>query len=387
MNDMPGESAGGAPSADDVARIAAMRDPVLRNLLITDAYARLAAALRRRGPTCANWCTFATWASRQAGQSIRGEDMVESLRARLRLPARVTHPIHSMWRKVLARGLFNPDTRLGKLVRIVQGPLDPFERASEAVARGNLKVFEEIGDAFARYLVATGPGGGGFDAFARTLTPGDPPNGQRLLRQAFTRYHEAERSPSDPRNALRMFVANVEIGWHEQMRLQPDIQDAMEGPVTEVKQVGLQILGWMAPGSSLWWRWLRTALATVMGGIVWPLAAFWRAIAREVVTDRLMMLRIPPARVLRLGAHLDAPYAASLDQVDDVELTKMLLDWGCLADPHECGADDWADVTQRMHYIAHLFRAFQEDAALATSPFTDAQVAEIASGRIPEGEL
>ena len=57
-----------------------MRDPVLRNLEITHCYWRLAQAVARRTGVGANWCTFATWASRQAGSTIRGEDAEELLR-------------------------------------------------------------------------------------------------------------------------------------------------------------------------------------------------------------------------------------------------------------------------------------------------------------------
>ena len=42
--------------------------------------------------------------------------------------------------------------RLGRLTAGLHTPFDAFERASDAVARGNLRVFEEIGLEFARYL-------------------------------------------------------------------------------------------------------------------------------------------------------------------------------------------------------------------------------------------
>ena len=47
------------PTLADVDRIAALSDPVIRNLQITQCYHDLAAvmAIRLRG---ANWCTFAT---------------------------------------------------------------------------------------------------------------------------------------------------------------------------------------------------------------------------------------------------------------------------------------------------------------------------------------
>ena len=62
------------------------------------------------------------------------------------------HPIRSMWRTLLRRGVFRSGTRLGRLVRAIHTPFDAFERTSDAVARGNLKVFDEIGRAFARWL-------------------------------------------------------------------------------------------------------------------------------------------------------------------------------------------------------------------------------------------
>ncbi|MFL5899926.1 MAG: hypothetical protein ACJ75S_01830, partial [Solirubrobacterales bacterium] len=63
------------PEVEEVGRIAALPDPVIRNLQITECYSRLAAAVADGRPG-ANWCTFATWASRQAGGTIRGEDML-----------------------------------------------------------------------------------------------------------------------------------------------------------------------------------------------------------------------------------------------------------------------------------------------------------------------
>ena len=53
----------------------------------------------------------------------------------------------------------------------------------------------------------------------------------------------------------------------------------------------------------------------------------------------------------------------------------------------DCGARDWSELPQRMHYIAHLFRAFHEHADLASPPFTAAQVERIRAGELPDGEL
>ena len=62
------------PTVVDVARIAAHPDPVVRNLMITHCYHELSTALSAFTGGSANWCTFAVWASKQVGQTIRQED-------------------------------------------------------------------------------------------------------------------------------------------------------------------------------------------------------------------------------------------------------------------------------------------------------------------------
>ena len=53
--------------------------------------------------------------------------------------------------------------------------------------------------------------------------------------------------------------------------------------------------------------------------------------------------------------------------------------------PDDCGARDWAELAQRMHYISHLFRAFHERPELSSAPFTPAQVERLRAGEVPDG--
>ena len=100
----------------DVEPIAAIRSPVLRNLEITHAYSLLAAAVAARSGQGANWCTFATWASRQAGRTIRGEDAIGYLEDRLCAgDSWLLLPFAAFGRRLLRHGLFEPQTRLGRL--------------------------------------------------------------------------------------------------------------------------------------------------------------------------------------------------------------------------------------------------------------------------------
>jgi hypothetical protein len=378
-----------APSVHDVWRIAALPNPVLRNLEITCCYARLAAAFAARSGEGANWCTYATWASRQAGRTIRGEDLVEQLGRRLSTARWLRHPLATLWRRLLRRGLFQPDTRLGRLTAELHTPFDAFERAGAAVARGNLKVFEEIGLEFARYLEECPPNAGpeAFRRFADRLRPGDPPDGQRNLRRAFERY-ERLRDEADRKARAELAVqANLEIGFHEQTRLQPQIREALDSAYATQEELGLRALAALFPSASRWWRVVRRPAAGLAGAGARGVQRTASRLAREVITDSLMVLSLP-GRVLALGTHLDDPFPDALGEPRGPELTELLARFEPASPEHDdCGARDWSDLDQRMHYIVHLFCAFHERTELSRAPFTEAQVESIARGVVPDGEL
>jgi hypothetical protein len=84
-----------APTPEEVRRIAAIADPVLRNLEITYCYFRLSDAFTQRTGQCANWCTFAVWASKQAGRTIRGEDWIDALTHNTLTGSILKHPFET----------------------------------------------------------------------------------------------------------------------------------------------------------------------------------------------------------------------------------------------------------------------------------------------------
>ena len=67
---------------EEVRAICRIENSLIRNLRITECYHRLSTAIAQRVGPGANWCTFATWASRQAGCTIRGEDLIEHVSPR-----------------------------------------------------------------------------------------------------------------------------------------------------------------------------------------------------------------------------------------------------------------------------------------------------------------
>ena len=369
-----------APAIADIERIVAMRDPVLRNCEITQAYYELGQAFTARvGAGWSNWLAVATWASRQAGDVIRGEQGWGVLRQHIDLPVVLARPVESLWRKLLRRGLLNPESTLGRIVRAIPGPLDAIEAAAEQVALGNVRVFEEIASAFARWLAATDR-----EAFLNSLRPGEPPEGREHLRDAFRHYY-AFLDESDPRRRAELACrADLEIAWQEQARLQDVIRASMDRPVMRAHQLGLRVLAVIAPE----WRIARDQIARMLGALLVPLHRFGLRVARRVMTELLMTLRLPDARVLRLGSALDVPASPLLRDIADPELRELLARIACKAHDDDCGTEDWSEFRERMHYIAHLFRAFRDDAALfAQSPFTREQVECFRRGALPAGKL
>ena len=231
-----------------------MADPVMRNLAITQAYHELSADVAARLGPVATWCTFATWASKQAGRTIRKEDLERSLETMFLaspVAARAGHEVEAEARR------FGSNLPIGASLSSLWAVVDPegaLDRVSAAVARGNLKVFEEIGREFARFDVECGAdssaGGENLDRFVERLRPGEPPDGQRYLRQAFSRYHRARFEVDPVTRAQLVLLANVEIGFHEQTRLQPEIAEALDAGVVDPRDVRDRIIGALFPRSA-----------------------------------------------------------------------------------------------------------------------------------------
>jgi hypothetical protein len=301
------------------------------------------------------------------------------------------HPVRSLWRILLRRGLFHPETRLGRIVRVIHSPFDAFERASDAVARGNLKVFEEIGFEFAQYLeqcrAESSADSPEFEGFVRSLRSGDPPEGQEYLRKAFTHYQQAVRAADSPGRDQRIFLANVEIAFHEQTRLQPEIQEGMEAVPDTVEDLGARILPVLFPITRRFIRFLRRMLASLLGIPGRSLQNFLRDATRRAVTESLMVLSFPGDVTIALGRHLDHPFPDGLLTVDDAELELMLKRFEPEGALDDCGAEDWSDLEQRMHFAVHLFRAFHQRTELLDPPFTPEQIQACVSGIVPNGNL
>jgi hypothetical protein len=363
-------------SLDEIHRITDEADPVLRNLRITQCYHDLSAALARVIDTGnANWSTFATWASRTAGSSIRDEELprlfLELLRDEARLRPRLGRFYTWIW------------MHTGAKVDLPQQARDTVRRVSEEVADGNRKVFAELAPLFARLVgVMASPAAERaprLQAFLGDLRPGPSDrDGQDTLRHAFSCYATAAGESDAATRAQLILLANCEIGLHEQTRLQDDIEGAMNAPVAAFVTDGV--------GRLLLIR-LAFALLGPFGvrreRVRGAIQEEWQRLA----TRFSLRLSLPGGRVLPLGGD-SIPWPSQVPEplrtLSDPELIALLRRFDDDTQRLRTrGAENWSRLPDRMGFICELFRAEQQSGSLFDQPFSEAARAEIARGVVP----
>ena len=212
------------------------------------------------------------------------------------------------------------------------------------------------------------------------------------MRDAFRGYRLALATHDAKARAELVLLANLRIGFHEQTRLQPEIAEALNAPVPDPAEIKELLFARLLPegGGRLALRVrlersldLRRPLDEAVARLVERL----RRMVRMVITDALMTLALPGGN-LHLGADLAGSYPAHLQNPANTDLAALL---GSIdpdpGSPRGSGAEDWASLADRMHYIGELFRLRQEDSGLLGAPFTPDQTAAIKDGRPPSGRL
>lgn len=384
-----------APSVADVEQIAGQAAPVLRNLQITQCYCELSAAFARRTGQVANWCTFATWASRQAGQTIRKEDMQRSMATCLDEDDELQTALVLVITLAREMGARKPTGQVkGSILESFASTAA--QNAAEAVGRGNKKVFEEIALQFARFIPACLNDETYREehiaAFCKQLNAGPPPDGQDYLQQAFRHYYRAFFEQDEKRKAELCLLANLEIGFHEQTRLQPEILEALNAGSMDTGPVKKYVHTLLMEDTGFWKK-LYFLLQRVLGRTTFldeaiaALAVRIQELLRRLLTAHLMILSLP-GRHLHLGKDLTTSFPAKLLQLENEDLLSLLR----TIDPTpnsvlQSGATDWANLAERIHFIADFFRCFQEDTTLFSDAFSALQAADIKAGHVPAGDL
>ncbi len=207
---------------------------------------------------------------------------------------------------------------------------------------------------------------------SQQLTAGPAPEGQDLLKQAFTNYRNAARSANAGEKIQLMLLADLQIGFHEQIRLQPDIKSAMDGALLEPGDIA-DFLAEKLTGNE---GRIGRAIERLWGIVESPVQRFSRMLAdhiheevRTLITENLMSLWLPPDQELRLGRDLTRPFPEALQTLSDPALLKLFDEFRSTADSETgSGVKDWANFDDRMGFIADLFRAYIDDRNLNVSP-------------------
>ena len=425
----------GIAALDEVRCIVALDEqPVLRNLLATQGFHELGAALQRLTRSDdINWCTLAAWASKTVGRFVRQEAMPGLVRALAVRAAALGVEIHHVEEAVFGRRHHQPHTPLdeGGLLALTDAVLAD---VTHYITLGNARVFAEMGAFFAELIDALGgeggPDAGKLAALQSRLFHGAPAadevkrlgsgrlvaetrGGQSLLAEAADRYHAAVVTSDDKQKAEHMLAANALCAVHEQTRLQPYIAGALNAPLRDL--LLLRAHEHRAQHASAHGRVaaLEHSLHGMLDGLFLRVERLWDAWA----TASLMELELPGG-VLHVGSALpinpqrplvppalvtldDERLRALLAEHDALELRlkrsplrsleeRIAAALGLHPDPAsfiDAAALNWVDLRQRLRYILTLLRARQQDPELRAPPFGEEQVAALRAGKMPEGRL
>ena len=189
--------------------------------------------------------------------------------------------------------------------------------------------------------------------FCAELRSGEPPNGQDYLRQAFSHYYQALFEDGAQRRVELQLLANLEIGFHEQTRLQPEIAESLDAALLSGAELMDRLLAAIFPSESLLVR-LRRFVKRLWGGPT-PLDLAINALSAEIrrhlhasITEHLMTLTVPRDVRLRLGADLQREFSASRKHLALAELLALLTRIDQTPDSlRETGALDWASLPER----------------------------------------
>lgn len=389
-------SANAIPVVEDVNRISSVGDPVIRNLQITACYHELSKAFINFTGSVANWCTFATWASKQAGVTIRGEDLDRKFETALANSPEVQEILLLLEQQLKK---FTTNKLQGNLIASLVQRLakSAKEKASTAVGKGNKKVFEEIAVEFARFIPACCHDltfkKSSIDEFCKSLRPGLPPDGQEHLAFAFNSYYRSMFETDVKMKDELILYANIQIGLHEQTRLQPEIAESMDASKIDSEAMKKYLTDLLIREQTITGK-IFYFFTWLIGGTKLFKATVDRLVntaethIRMIITKNLMTLTFPPNNCLQLGDSITHPIPSNLEIFTDADLVSLLKNLQPSPDAIAgAGCKDWADLKHRVYFIAHLFRCYHSSGELLISPYSTSQLAEIHSGRVPEGNL
>ena len=235
-----------APSVQEVRRVAAIANPVIRNLEITHCYSRLARGRSRHGATRARTGarTRRGRRDRQAGPSV-AKTCSRSSRAGSGRAAGCCIRFATLWRRLLRRGLFQPrdadrapDGRAAHAVRRVRARQRRGRTRQPEGVRGDRAGVRALPPRVPAGRIVESPR---FQRFLDDCGPATRPMGSATCARR-SRITSARLEPDPKARAELAVLANLEIGLHEQTRLQPEIREALDAAYVTQEDLGRRAL-------------------------------------------------------------------------------------------------------------------------------------------------
>ena len=190
-----------------------------------------------------------------------------------------------------------------------------------------------------------------------------------------------------------MLLANLEIGYHEQIRLQPEINEALSAPVISPEDFAHNLIEALHPGAGR----LDEAVWSLLR-LIGRLTAFDQAVAatyqvaqreaQHIITETMMTIEMPLNNRLRLGGDLSISFPVVLQHISNPDLQALLAKIDPTPDStRQSGAEYWGDLPDRMHFIADMFRCYQVSPEIFEPTFTPDQTSALIDGCLPSGKL
>ena len=343
---------------------------VVRNLQVTQGYFRISNAMKKYvSSKNVNWTSFATHASKTAGQALRHELMPGLLKSSmLRLGG------YENTFMFLNEGLGSEEPQLSEDQNNRLG--EAFRHVSLLVSDGNITVFEELALPFTNFINMFKDDWDYSEAklqvfLDENLLPGPlTEGGQDYLREAFTAYYKARYETRAKTKAEYVLTGNLLIGLHEQTRLQPQIEQAMAVPLELFSD---------------------SANSEEKGaGIDFP--PLMRGIIAKTFTQMMMLITLP-SRDLKLGQTVIAPtgvasFPMDLLEIEDPRCLELVRMFETSQDTLSgSGAENWSSLRDRMSFVVDFFRSHQQYKRMWDPPFIEEQAKVIESGHFPAGPL
>jgi len=203
------------------------------------------------------------------------------------------------------------------------------------------------------------------EPFTATLKPGPPPAGQDYLKRAFRAYRAAVRLPPAAARSQIVLYGNLCIGYHEQTRLQPEIEASVDGSFWDGVEVKNRLFDLLTPHlRPIRGALTEAAMRALMEPLLEPVVVEIQNLVRETITEALMVLELP-GEVLRLGRDLTGEYCDALRSIENQDVQTLLRQIDLTPDSlRGTGVANWTSFPDRMHFIADLFRARQTNVRL-----------------------